>query len=104
MSRLRSEAVSLSAGPCVLSATKMNNYPSGQAGSRRGRCFGGKCSAGPGSIQRQRSMNSTGGNVHGIRLEKDERRHLKEILDSSRGSRERHRRAHVLLPADESRP
>ena len=49
-------------------------------------------------------MNSTGRKVHGVRLEKDERRHLKEMPDSGKGSKERRRRAHVPLPADESRP
>ena len=31
-------------------------------------------------------------------------RHLKKILDSGKGSRERRRRAHILFLADESRP
>ncbi len=49
-------------------------------------------------------MNSTGKKIHKVRLEKDEREYLKEILDSGKGSKERRRRAHILLLSDESRP
>ena len=49
-------------------------------------------------------MNSTGGKVHRVRLEQDERKHLKEMPDSGKGSKARRRRAPVLPPADESRP
>ena len=49
-------------------------------------------------------MSSTGKKIYKVRLEPDERKHLKEILDSGKGSKERRRRAHILLLADESRP
>ena len=49
-------------------------------------------------------MNSTGMKIYRVRLEPDERKHLKEILDSGKGSKEHRRRAHILLLADESRP
>ena len=49
-------------------------------------------------------MNSTGKKIYKVRLEEDEREYLKEILDSGKGSKERRRRAHILLLADESRP
>ncbi len=54
-------------------------------------------------------MNSTGNKTYEVRLEKDERKHLvpisfKEILDGGKGSKERCRRAHILLLSDESRP
>ena len=49
-------------------------------------------------------MNSTGKKIYRVRLEPDERKHLKEILDGGKGSKERRRRAHILLLSDESRP
>ena len=58
----------------------------------------------PGAFQRQQAMNSTGKKIHKVRLEKDEREHLKQILDSGKGSKERRRRAHILLLSDEGRP
>ncbi len=47
-------------------------------------------------------MISTGRKFYRILLEPDEREHLKEILDSGKGSKER-RRVHILLLADQSR-
>ncbi len=48
-------------------------------------------------------MNSTGKKIHKLRLKKNECGFLKEILDSGKGSKERRRRAHILLLSDESR-
>ena len=49
-------------------------------------------------------METTGRKIYRVRLEADERERLKGILDGGRGSKERRRRAHVLLLADEGRP
>ncbi len=49
-------------------------------------------------------MESTGRKIYRVRLEMDERERLKEILDGGKGSKERRRRAHALLLADEGRP
>ena len=48
-------------------------------------------------------MTSTGNKIYKIRLEHDEREQMKEMLDSGKGSKERRRRAHILLLADENR-
>ena len=48
-------------------------------------------------------METAGRKIHRVRLERDERRRLKEILDSGGSSKERRLRAHVLLLADEGR-
>ena len=48
-------------------------------------------------------MKSAGSKIHRVRLESDERKRLKEILDNGKGSKERRIRAHVLLLADEGR-
>ena len=48
-------------------------------------------------------MESAGRKICRVRLEKDERKWLKGILDGGAGSKERRRRAHVLLLADEGR-
>ena len=48
-------------------------------------------------------MTSTGTKIYKIRLEHDEREQMKEMLDSGKGSKERRRRAHILLLADENR-
>ena len=49
-------------------------------------------------------MESTGRKSYGVRLDTDERERLKEVLDGGKGSKERRRRAHVLLLPDEGRP
>lgn len=49
-------------------------------------------------------MESAGRKICRVRLEEDERERLKGILDGGKGSKERRRRAHVLLLADEGRP
>ncbi len=49
-------------------------------------------------------MEQTGRKIHRVRLEAHERARLKDIVDGGRGSKERRRRAHVLLLADEGRP
>ena len=48
-------------------------------------------------------MNWTGKKIYGDRLEQDERKHLKEMFDSGRGSKENCRRAYILLLSDQSR-
>ena len=48
-------------------------------------------------------MSSTGRKIYHVRLEADERVMLKETVDGGRGSKERRRRAHILLPADRGR-
>ena len=48
-------------------------------------------------------MTSTGTKIYKIRLEHDEREQMKEMVDSGKGSKERRRRAHILLLADENR-
>ena len=48
-------------------------------------------------------METAGRKIYRVRLEEDERERLKGILDGGKGSKERRRRAHVLLLADEGR-
>ena len=48
-------------------------------------------------------MISTGNKICKVQLESDERKQVKEILDSGTGSKERRRRAHILLLAYENR-
>ena len=48
-------------------------------------------------------MSSTGRKIYHVRLEADERVMLREIVDGGRGSKERRRRAHILLLADRGR-
>ena len=48
-------------------------------------------------------MSSTGRKIYHVRLEADERVMLKETVDGGRGSKERRRRAHILLLADRGR-
>ena len=45
----------------------------------------------------------TGNKIYKVQLDRDERKQVKEILDCGKGSKERHRRAHILLMADEDR-
>lgn len=49
-------------------------------------------------------MEQAGRKIYRVRLETDERRQLREIVDSGKGSKTRRRRAHALLLADEGRP
>ena len=48
-------------------------------------------------------MNSTGRKIHHVRLEEDERERLREIADGGKGSKERRKRASILLLADRDR-
>ena len=48
-------------------------------------------------------MNTAGRKIYHVRLEKDERTLLQEILDSGKGSKERRRWASILLLADRGR-
>ncbi len=49
-------------------------------------------------------MEQAGRKICRVRLEAHERARLKDIVDGGRGSKERRRRAHVLLPGDGGRP
>lgn len=48
-------------------------------------------------------MNMTGRKICRVRLEEEERRLLREAVDSGKGSKERRRRARILLLADGAR-
>ena len=48
-------------------------------------------------------MSATGRKIHRVRLEGHERIMLRELVDGGKGSKERRRRAHILLLADEDR-
>ena len=48
-------------------------------------------------------MNSTGKKRYRVRLDDDERRQLRGMVDGGKGSKERRRQAHALLLADENR-
>ena len=53
----------------------------------------------PGGVRRGQAMSATGGRIHRVRLEVHERKMLQGIVDGGRGSKERRRRAHILLLA-----
>ena len=57
----------------------------------------------PGGCTRQRAVNSTGKKRYRVRLDDDERRRLRGMVDGGKGSKERRLRAHALLLADENR-
>ena len=48
-------------------------------------------------------MNLEGRKIYRVRLDDEERRQLRAMVDDGKGSKERRRRAHLLLLADESR-
>ncbi len=48
-------------------------------------------------------MSTTGRKIYRVRLEEHERIMLQEMVDGGKGSKERRRRAHILLLADEDR-
>ncbi len=49
-------------------------------------------------------MTAQGRKIHKATLTGDERARLREIVDGGKGSKERRRRAHILLLADTDRP
>jgi len=52
----------------------------------------------------EQAMEQAGRKIYRVRLEAHERARLKDLVDGGKGSKERRRRAHVLLLADEGRP
>ena len=49
-------------------------------------------------------METTGRKLYRVRLEDSEREKLRELVDTGKGSREKRRRAHILLLCDVNHP
>ena len=65
--------------------------------------FGVAPDAGATGLGRGRAMAGSGRKIYHVELDGDERRLLQELVDGGKGSKERRRRAHLLLLADRGR-